>query len=31
MTATGFAKLCQGRVHYAWVVLVVMFAATLPG
>jgi MFS family permease len=31
MTATGFAKLCQGRVHYAWVVLVVMFAATLAG
>jgi len=31
MTPTRFAKLCSGRVHYAWVVLVVVFVATLAG
>jgi MFS family permease len=31
MTATGFAELCRGRVHYAWIVLGVMFSATLAG
>src|SRR5438128_4949661 len=31
MTPLAFAKLCSGRVHYAWIVLVVMFIATLSG
>jgi MFS family permease len=31
MTATGLAGLCRGRVHYAWIVLAVMFSATLAG
>src|SRR3954468_18993178 len=31
MTAAKLARLCSGRVHYAWVVLVVMFVATLAG
>ena len=31
MTRVAFAKLCSGRVHYAWIVLVVMFTATLAG
>jgi MFS family permease len=31
MTATGFAILCRGRVHYAWIALAVMFSATLAG
>ncbi len=30
MTAR-LARLCRGRVHYAWVVLAVMFSATLAG
>jgi MFS family permease len=30
MTA-ALARLCRGRVHYAWVVLAVMFTATLAG
>ncbi len=29
--ATGLVGLCRGRVHYAWVVLAVMFSATLAG
>ena len=28
---TWLARLCSGRVHYAWVVLAVMFTATLAG
>ena len=28
---TRLATLCSGRVHYAWVVLAVMFTATLAG
>jgi MFS family permease len=31
MLATQLARLCSGRVHYAWVVLAVMFTATLAG
>src|SRR2546421_10313092 len=31
MTAIGLSRLCTGRVHYAWIVLAVMFAATLAG
>ena len=31
MTAIGLPKLCAGRVHYAWIVLAVMFSATLAG
>ena len=31
MTPTRLAKLCSGRVHYAWVVLVVVFLSTLAG
>jgi MFS family permease len=31
MTPTAFARFCSGRVHYAWIVLVVMFIATLAG
>jgi MFS family permease len=31
MTATGFVKLCRGRVHYAWIVLAVVSSATLAG
>jgi MFS family permease len=31
MAATGLAKLCSGRVHYAWVVLVVVFMSMLAG
>jgi MFS family permease len=27
----AFAKLCSGRVHYAWIVLALMFTATLAG
>ena len=31
MIPTAFAKFCSGRVHYAWIVLIVMFTATLAG
>src|SRR3954453_16793357 len=31
MNPTAVAKLFSGRVHYAWVVLVVMFCAMLAG
>ncbi|MDR3538730.1 MAG: MFS transporter [Acetobacteraceae bacterium] len=31
MASAGLAKLCSGRVHYAWVVLVVVFIAMLAG
>ncbi len=31
MTPPAFARLASGRVHYAWIVLVVMFTATLAG
>lgn len=31
MTSTALAKFCSGRVHYAWIVLAVMFTATLAG
>ena len=31
MLPTRLARLCSGRVHYAWVVLVVMFVAMLAG
>ena len=31
MTAIGLTRLCAGRVHYAWIVLAVMFSATLAG
>jgi len=31
MTTAAFAKFCSGRVHYAWIVLAVMFTATLAG
>ena len=31
MTSTAFARFCSGRVHYAWIVLIVMFTATLAG
>ena len=31
MIAIGLTRLCAGRVHYAWIVLAVMFSATLAG
>ena len=31
MIASGLTRLCAGRVHYAWIVLAVMFSATLAG
>ena len=31
MLATGLARLSYGRMHYAWIVLAVMFSATLAG
>jgi MFS family permease len=31
MMPAGLARVCRGRVHYAWIVLAVMFAATLAG
>src|SRR5712675_419 len=31
MTPLAIARLSSGRVHYAWIVLGVMFAATLAG
>jgi MFS family permease len=31
MLATQLARLCSGRVHYAWIVLAVMFTSTLAG
>jgi MFS family permease len=31
MTPTGLARLSRGRTHYAWIVLAVMFSATLAG
>ena len=31
MISTGFATLCRGRMHYAWIVLAVMFSSTLAG
>jgi hypothetical protein len=31
MIATGLTRFCAGRVHYAWIVLAVMFSATLAG
>ena len=31
MTSIGLTRLCAGRVHYAWIVLAVMFSATLAG
>src|SRR3954465_4953522 len=31
MTPTTFARLCSGRMHYAWIVLVVVFGARLAG
>ena len=31
MIATVLTRVCRGRVHYAWVVLAVVFAATLAG
>src|SRR5258705_2687009 len=31
MTAIGLSRLYTGRVHYAWIVLAVMFSATLAG
>ncbi len=31
MTPLAVARLCSGRVHYAWIVLAVMFTATLAG
>src|SRR5215468_4119863 len=31
MTAIAIARLCRGRVHYAWIALAVMFSATLAG
>jgi MFS family permease len=31
MISIGFAKLCRGRVHYAWIALAVVFASTLAG
>lgn len=31
MTAIGSAQFCRVRMHYAWVVLAVMFSATLAG
>jgi predicted MFS family arabinose efflux permease len=31
MISTGFARLCRGRLHYAWIVLAVVFSSTLAG
>jgi MFS family permease len=31
MTPTGLARLFRGRLHYAWIVLAVVFSATLAG
>src|SRR3954471_15738313 len=31
MTPATFARFCSGRMHYAWIVLVVVFCATLAG
>ena len=31
MTSSALARLCRGRVHYAWVVLAIVFSATLAG
>ena len=31
MTPTELARVCRGRVHYAWIVLALVFAATLAG
>jgi MFS family permease len=31
MTPAGLARVCRGRLHYAWIVLAVMFSATLAG
>ena len=31
MMPAGLARICRGRVHYAWIVLAVMFSATLAG
>src|SRR5713226_2034569 len=31
MTPFAIARFCSGRVHYAWIVLAVMFTATLAG
>ena len=31
MTPTALARVCRGRVHYAWIVLALVFAATLSG
>lgn len=31
MLVTGLAQLGRGRMHYAWIVLAVMFSATLAG
>src|SRR5690348_14340140 len=31
MTLNAFARFCSGRVHYSWIVLGVMFTATLAG
>ncbi len=31
MTPLAIARFCSGRVHYAWIVLVVMFTASLAG
>jgi MFS family permease len=31
MIPAGLARVCRGRVHYAWIVLAVMFSATLAG
>jgi len=31
MTSSALVRLCRGRVHYAWVVLAIVFSATLAG
>jgi len=31
MPPIGFAGIWRGRMHYAWIVLTVMFSATLAG
>ena len=31
MTPMALARVCRGRVHYAWIVLALVFAATLAG
>ena len=31
MPPIGFAGIWRGRMHYAWIVLAVMFSATLAG